>query len=1324
MSVPPHRPESAASRTSNRLAGGDPEYDVPRNSNPVDIERQGRAAQRAARDDHPDVPREHEHRPPAEGDHYQTPYPPQEGTHSRTDTPEGYRRSLSGDHFIPTDRLDGFFRRVPGRGPQAPQSPAYDQYAEPRDASNSQSVDPSHTTLPRRTRQLFHSTTTDPTSPQVLERIRTLTDEMTSLVQTMQGQTTDRPSFRQPSPPQIIAPSPRPLSRGIFRRDSTALDTPADPSTASATREGSNTERPRELFEEVLNQDEQSILSSFRRKRQLIVGRINAGTRRKILEWIQWMEDELYYSGTDKLLERLPQAVGHIQSELLVQLLRVYVDHIDLMAHSCINMNRESKLMKLLDRRIHAQRLRKIVSFTATRLTIWLQYLSTIAHSRKNDNMLENTRLEFDDIINLAKRITTLLNDKAHGQEIPLIEFAHMETYIPAFSLSVGANITFYDVVDGLTTERHGDAISEIEKYGITSSAGSVMSEPTSATTPLPASSRTRREEALPMPPPARSLDRRPLELELDTLPPLRESRRQSPPAAPQVEDPTQLGSNILGNPFEPMAESTQFRPYRRPQITDVRTEPTYPSRATSPSRATPGVRFADQTDPLPQANAAARILMAPYKEVFLDDAHFPNIGSLSFPEDTFYRDIVARRQTFRTFQVSNVMNLLAEARERYRYQTDGKSFFASQGYKSTIYDQKYDGTGGALTLEQWIGSALQHLGENRLMVHKPEDPSYESQRVGFFVERLTGAARTWHSSYMKNLGGKLTSLTLDQLFGGLERRFVPATSLADSRYRFDHWTMQSDETVDDATRRLCDYYSRLVEPADPYTFRYVYFKGLTQEIRNEILRFGLNAHVPGTGSKDIYKRAFVAESLLENARPRRATERRTTEAAHPTPATKKEVAADSRRTTSAPTKRILPRNDAKPSGNRTATPVADKRRYDRRNLPPEVVAKAKQMALNAPKPTAEQQEKYKDHRCYRCQGIGHIASHCVTGWEPVPKLRAIHIETSDWIDRHYIDTLDLDRPDFHPDPSEAEASQIAHESIEDSAGKDVGEATSPVDKEDTTPLIIDNGNDPERENPIDEPEVIHLADSDADSLYADSDHGGDGIEAYMANLGDDTEGEGDAPEESAAIEWSPAGEAGDDEDPVIRINGARLVRMAATPMRISSVRAMAASANRRPPPDPEQGPIHTSRTRAKRPRPYITQEESAPVTGYVKVGNILCHTLLDTGCEGDMISPEAVVVEGSAHFDLEDPIPLQLATAGSRSSINSGIYLDVDLPKRESKFHTYFDIVNLDYYDAVLGTPFCRKHGIVVDPQVNDAYDRDGRSVFVTREPPIHPTR
>ncbi|KAI0761211.1 hypothetical protein BC629DRAFT_1270502, partial [Irpex lacteus] len=59
-------------------------------------------------------------------------------------------------------------------------------------------------------------------------------------------------------------------------------------------------------------------------------------------------------------------------------------------------------------------------------------------------------------------------------------------------------------------------------------------------------------------------------------------------------------------------------------------------------------------------------------------------------------------------------------------------------------------------------------------------------------------------------------------------------------------------------------------------------------------------------------------------------------------------------------------------------------------------------------------------------------------------------------------------------------------------------------------------------------------------------------------------------------------------------------------------------------------------------------------------------------------------------------PIGLQLGCVGSRSKINYGTEQSLTVGK--SSFKTYFDIVNLDHYDIVLGIPFMRQNNVVID--------------------------
>ncbi|KAF8229190.1 hypothetical protein L208DRAFT_1482684, partial [Tricholoma matsutake] len=87
---------------------------------------------------------------------------------------------------------------------------------------------------------------------------------------------------------------------------------------------------------------------------------------------------------------------------------------------------------------------------------------------------------------------------------------------------------------------------------------------------------------------------------------------------------------------------------------------------------------------------------------------------------------------------------------------------------------------------------------------------------------------------------------------------------------------------------------------------------------------------------------------------------------------------------------------------------------------------------------------------------------------------------------------------------------------------------------------------------------------------------------------------------------------------------------------------------------------------------------------------------LLDSGCTSDSISPEFAMSANLKAHELEEPVPLQLGTVGSCSKINFGLFTDFEIS--EIKNTHYFDVVNIDRYDAILGTVFMRKHSIVLD--------------------------
>ena len=78
------------------------------------------------------------------------------------------------------------------------------------------------------------------------------------------------------------------------------------------------------------------------------------------------------------------------------------------------------------------------------------------------------------------------------------------------------------------------------------------------------------------------------------------------------------------------------------------------------------------------------------------------------------------------------------------------------------------------------------------------------------------------------------------------------------------------------------------------------------------------------------------------------------------------------------------------------------------------------------------------------------------------------------------------------------------------------------------------------------------------------------------------------------------------------------------------------------------------------------------------------------------MISPNSIRVAKIEPFLLDKPIFIQLAVTGSKSVINYGANATIKCKGKELK--EYFNIINIDYYDSILGTPFLRKHEVIIN--------------------------
>jgi hypothetical protein len=123
---------------------------------------------------------------------------------------------------------------------------------------------------------------------------------------------------------------------------------------------------------------------------------------------------------------------------------------------------------------------------------------------------------------------------------------------------------------------------------------------------------------------------------------------------------------------------------------------------------------------------------------------------------------------------------------------------------------------------------------------------------------------------------------------------------------------------------------------------------------------------------------------------------------------------------------------------------------------------------------------------------------------------------------------------------------------------------------------------------------------------------------------------------------------------------------------------------------------VFLRRSTTAKPRPKRTKDDNFCLTAYVEINGHKAFALFDSGCTTDSCSPDFARVSGMKVFPIETTITLQLGTAGSRSKINYGTNTSVKYGTLQSE--EYLDVINLDRFDAIIGTKYMRKHGISLD--------------------------
>ncbi|KIJ29537.1 hypothetical protein M422DRAFT_269070 [Sphaerobolus stellatus SS14] len=143
----------------------------------------------------------------------------------------------------------------------------------------------------------------------------------------------------------------------------------------------------------------------------------------------------------------------------------------------------------------------------------------------------------------------------------------------------------------------------------------------------------------------------------------------------------------------------------------------------------------------------------------------------------------------------------------------------------------------------------------------------------------------------------------------------------------------------------------------------------------------------------------------------------------------------------------------------------------------------------------------------------------------------------------------------------------------------------------------------------------------------------------------------------------------------------------------------------------------HQARKRAQHLPPRGKENET--ISLFWVIAGTKAHCLLDSGCEGIMMSNDFVRANKLPKFELDKPVILQLACVGSKSTVQYGLTAKILIGNE--KHDEYFDIANVDYYDVILGTPFLRRFGILLDFKGNCV--KMGKYTFPNKFGSITPT-
>jgi len=116
------------------------------------------------------------------------------------------------------------------------------------------------------------------------------------------------------------------------------------------------------------------------------------------------------------------------------------------------------------------------------------------------------------------------------------------------------------------------------------------------------------------------------------------------------------------------------------------------------------------------------------------------------------------------------------------------------------------------------------------------------------------------------------------------------------------------------------------------------------------------------------------------------------------------------------------------------------------------------------------------------------------------------------------------------------------------------------------------------------------------------------------------------------------------------------------------------------------------------------------PVVVVVNINGQPCRALLDSGSFSDFVSTTVADQLKLKLTLLDKPLPLQLAVSGSRGKVKP--QATANLQYQMINEQRVFDIINVDSYDLILGTPFLFQHQVLLGMNPSQVNIRSAESL------------